>query len=101
MVVVDVGVDDLGPDLTRDLLTALSQILATAARHGAGPIRVRVVTDSAGHVRVEAEGDDWPHGARADFGRMATMSRDEGGRWEVDVTHPVVTRVGWERREST
>ena len=96
-VAVDASVERLDPGTTRCLLTALSQILATAARHGVGPFRVRVWVDERGLARVDADGEDWPVAARADFGRMAAVIRDDGGVLDIDVTHPVVTRVGWER----
>lgn len=100
-VFVDPAVTSLGAGEIRPLLTALSQILATAARHGAAPVRVRVGVDHEGRSTVQAEGEDWPASARADFGRLAAVERDDGGRLEVDVTHPVVTRVGWERHPTS
>jgi PAS domain S-box-containing protein len=96
-VVVDPSVKTLGPAPTRHLLTALSQILATAARHGVGPFLVRVEVDADGQATVDAEGADWPAAVRADFGRMTSVARNDGGVLEIDVTHPVVTRVGWTR----
>jgi PAS domain S-box-containing protein len=94
---VDPSVTALGPAPTRHLLTALSQILATAARHGVGPFRVRVQVGEDGRARVDAEGESWPDAVRADFGRMASAARNDGGVLEIDVTHPAVTRVGWTR----
>ncbi len=99
-VVVDPSVSELEPGITRHVLTALSQILATAARHGVGPFRVRVAVVDDGHARVDAEGEDWPTAARADFGRMTSLARSDGGVLEIDVTHPVVTRVVWTRRDT-
>ncbi len=99
-VVVDPSVSELGPAQTRHLLTALSQILATAARHGVGPFRVRVAVAEDGRAEVDAEGEDWPAAVRADFGRMASLARNDGGVLEIDVTHPVVTRVGWTRGDA-
>jgi PAS domain S-box-containing protein len=96
-VLVDPAVADLHASDIRPLLTALSQILATAARHGAAPVRVRVGVDEHGQATVEAEGEDWPMAARADFDRMAAAERDDGGRLAVDISHPLVTRVGWQR----
>jgi hypothetical protein len=96
-VFVDPAVSAVEAGDIRPLLTALSQILATAARHGAAPVRVHVGVDAYGQARVEAEGEDWPMAARADFDRMAAVERDDGGRLEVDISHPLVTRVGWER----
>jgi hypothetical protein len=100
-VYVDPAVSTLDAHDIRPLLTALSQILATAARHGAAPVRVHVGLDAHGQAKVEAEGEDWPMAARADFGRMAAVERDDGGRLAVDTSHPLVTRVGWERHPST
>jgi PAS domain S-box-containing protein len=94
-VLVDERVDDLGPAVTRHLLTALSQMLATAARHDAGPFQIQVAVVGSG-ATVTAHGEDWPHLARSEFGRMATLDRDDGGRLEVDTTHPVMTRVTWQ-----
>ena len=99
-VVVDPSVSELGPAQTRHLLTALSQILATAARHGVGPFRVRVAVAEDGRAEVDAEGEDWPAAVRADFGRMASLARNDGGVLAIDVTHPVVTRVGWTRGDA-
>jgi len=99
-VVVDPSVKELGPEPTRHLLTALSQILATAARHGVGPVRVRVGVGEDGRARVDAEGEDWPTAVRADFGRMASVARSDRGVLEIDVTHPVVTRVGWKHGDA-
>lgn len=96
-VFVDPAVCALEAGDIRPLLTALSQILATAARHGVAPVRVHVGVDAHGQARAEAEGEDWPMAARADFDRMAAVERDDGGRLEVDISHPLVTRVGWER----
>ena len=50
--------------------------------------------------RVDAEGEDWPAAVRADFGRMASLARNDGGVLAIDVTHPVVTRVGWTRGDA-
>ena len=94
-VLVDERVDDLAPAVTRHLLTAVSQILATAARHDAGPFQIQVAVVGDGAI-VTAHGEVWPHLARSEFGRMATLPRDDGGRLEVDTTHPVMTRVTWQ-----
>jgi PAS domain S-box-containing protein len=93
-VVLEEGVEDLDPETTRHLLTAVSQILATAARHETGPFRIRVARDGD-HALVVADGEEWPLVARSEFGRMATLVRDDGGTLEVDTTHPVLTRVVW------
>jgi PAS domain S-box-containing protein len=93
-VVLEDGVDELSPATTRHLLTALSQILATAARHETGPFRIHV-TVVDGRAVVTAEGEDWPVVAQSEFGRMSTLGRDDGGSLEIDTTHPVLTRVTW------
>jgi PAS domain S-box-containing protein len=92
--VLEDGVDDLSPATTRHLLTAISQILATAARHETGPFRINVAAVD-GHAVVTADGEDWPRVAQSEFGRMSTLVRDDGGSLEVDTTHPVLTRVTW------
>jgi PAS domain S-box-containing protein len=93
-VVLEDGVDELSPATTRHLLTALSQILATTARHETGPFRIHVTTVD-GRAVVTAEGEDWPVVAQSELGRMATLGRDDGGSLEIDTTHPVLTRVTW------
>lgn len=93
-VVLEDGVDQLGPATTRHLLSALSQILATAARHETGPFRINVAAVD-GRAVVTADGEDWPHVAQSEFGRMSTLARDDGSSLEIDTTHPVLTRVVW------
>lgn len=91
---IEEGVDDLDAETARHLLVALSQILATAARHETGPFRIHV-TAVDGRGVVTADGEDWPVVAQSDFGRMSTLARDDGGTLEIDTTHPVLTRVIW------
>ena len=93
-VVLEDGVDQLGPATNRHLLTALSQILATAARHETGPFLINVAAVD-GRAVVTADGEEWPHVAQSEFGRMSTLVRDDGGSLEIDTTHPVLTRVTW------
>ncbi|MFZ2012876.1 MAG: PAS domain-containing protein [Nocardioides sp.] len=93
-VVIEDDVDDLGAATTRHLLTALSQILATAARHETGPFRINIAAMD-GCAVVTADGEDWPVVAQSEFGRMSTLVRDDGGSLDVDTTHPVLTRVTW------
>jgi PAS domain S-box-containing protein len=93
-VVLEDDVDDLGPATTRHLLTAISQILATAARHETGPFRIGVAAVD-GRAVVTAEGEDWPRIAQSEFGRMSRLVRDDGGSLEIDTSHPVLTRVTW------
>lgn len=93
-VVLENGVKNLSSETTRHLLSALSQILATAARHETGPFRI-VVSVVDGRAVVTAEGEDWPLVAQSEFGRMATLVRDDGGSLEIDTTHPILTRVIW------
>ena len=81
MVVVDPAVDGLRPGLTRHLLTILSQILSTAARHGAGPVHVRVLTDG----RTESGSR-----RRARTGRWQRARTSAG--WRLP---PATTGVGW------
>ncbi len=94
-VLAEDGVDDLPPHVARQALTALSQILATAARHDVGPFRIHVVAHE-GEAIVTVDGEDWPGVARSEFGRMASVGRENGGGgMEVDTAHPVLTRVTW------
>jgi hypothetical protein len=93
-VVLEEGVDELSPGTTRHLLTAISQILATAARHETGPFRINVAAVD-GRAVVTADGEDWPRVAQSEFGRTSTLVGDDGGSLEVDTTHPVLTRVTW------
>ena len=95
-VVVDERVDELSPETARQVLTVLSEILGTAARHQAGPFRVEVLArDGAPLVRVD--GEDWPEVARSELRHMSYAEREDGGRLAVDAMHPVLTRVSWSR----
>jgi PAS domain S-box-containing protein len=96
VVVVDGRVDDLSPESARRVLTALSEILGTAARHLAGPFRVEVlVNDGAPVVRID--GQDWPAVARSELSHLSYAEREDGGRLEVDGRRPGLTRVSWSR----
>jgi hypothetical protein len=97
-VLVDDRVDQLSREDARRLLTALSEIMGTAARHDVGPFRVEVVVGSD-DVLVAVEGQDWPEVARSEFSHMSYVEREDGGRLEVDAVHPVVTRVSWTRSD--
>lgn len=94
MVVLDARLDELPAAEAHHVLSALSEILGTAAWHDAGPLRVEVAVEDDGPV-VRVEGEGWSQVARSEFGRMSTLEREDGGRLEVDARHPVVTRVAW------
>jgi PAS domain S-box-containing protein len=94
VILVDARVGELTTEESRQLLTALSEILATASRHAAAALRVEIMVTEGGPA-IRVEGHDWPEVARSEFQRTSAVTREDGGRLEIDALHPVVTRVSW------